>query len=319
MFYPYNPPPRRPRFFYFFLFMLVCSLIQMVPVFGVLMVLLETPLYHLTTALNAGYISQDEFSNTVAEMMTWWMDKPIITIATLFGTAGIVGMFILWQTAIRKCPLAEWGIRCSKKGVIQYALGMLLGLILFSSAVLFIYAMNAATLSLSLEVNWAYFVLFFFGFLIQGFEEEFLFRGFLMHIIKDRFSTFWAVLTSSLAFAFMHMSNEGMGFVAFINLTLFGVFASLLVLKTGNLWCAAALHSVWNFLQGNVFGCLVSGIDMGGGIFSYTPDTNRVLTNGGAFGPEGGLGVTLVLVIAIFGYIWTSLPSEKKKKAGFSS
>ena len=86
--------------------------------------------------------------------------------------------------------------------------------------------------------------------------------------------------------------------MAVINLFLFGVFAALYFLRRGNIWGISAIHTIWNFAQGNIFGCKVSGMNMGETIFN-TVETNGVLWSGGDFGPEGGIGVTVVLTIGI--------------------
>ena len=132
----YPPPiqPKRQRLTVFFMLMMACSFIQLVPVFAVLMVVLEKPLYQLLKAMEAGQISEETFSQMLTAMMEWWMDKPIVTIATLFGTAGIVGVFVIWQLTMRQRPLSEWGIKGGKKGIAQYALGLVLGCALFMFA-----------------------------------------------------------------------------------------------------------------------------------------------------------------------------------------
>ena len=59
----------------------------------------------------------------------------------------------------------------------------------------------------------------------------------------------------------MHLANSGITVLAFLNLTLFGVFASVYFIKRGNIWGIGALHSIWNFVQGNFYGIRVSGIE----------------------------------------------------------
>lgn len=55
---------------------------------------------------------------------------------------------------------------------------------------------------------------------------------------------------------------------------------------------------MWNFAQGNIFGISVSGMDMMGSVFSFAPTNEGELINGGTFGLEGGLAVTIVLILA---------------------
>ena len=84
-----------------------------------------------------------------------------------------------------------------------------------------------------------------------------------------------------------------------VNLTLFGVFASVYFIKRGSIWGIAAIHSIWNFVQGNLYGIKVSGTESSCSVFSSVSAEGKTLINGGDFGLEGGLAVTVVLVIGI--------------------
>ena len=83
------------------------------------------------------------------------------------------------------------------------------------------------------------------------------------------------------------------------NLTLFGVFASLYFIKRGSIWGIGAFHSIWNLVQGNFWGLRVSGGATECSVFRTTMVEGRDIINGGAFGPEGGLAVTVVLLAGI--------------------
>jgi membrane protease YdiL (CAAX protease family) len=97
----------------------------------------------------------------------------------------------------------------------------------------------------------------------------------------------------------LHYGNSGINLLGLLNLFLFGVFAALYFLRRGSIWGISAIHSMWNFAQGNVFGCAVSGNSGMDSIFSTTSQSANTIFNGGAFGPEGGLGVTIILSIGI--------------------
>jgi len=80
---------------------------------------------------------------------------------------------------------------------------------------------------------------------------------------------------------------------------LFGIFAGVYFIRRGNIWGVAAVHSIWNFAQGNIFGVLVSGNDFGTTIFTSTINENLTILNGGDFGLEGGILTTIVMVAGI--------------------
>ncbi|MFA9424206.1 MAG: lysostaphin resistance A-like protein [Sedimentibacter sp.] len=141
--------------------------------------------------------------------------------------------------------------------------------------------------------NTLFVILFFFGFLVQGMQEEVMFRGYFMTSLSNKVPIVVAIMINSVVFACMHLLNSGIPILAFSNLILFGVFASVYAIKTNNLWGICAIHSIWNFVQGNFYGILVSGMDTNTSILKFVSTQN-----GGNFGLEGGLAVTIVLVLA---------------------
>lgn len=148
------------------------------------------------------------------------------------------------------------------------------------------------------------FVLFFFAFLVQGTAEEVLVRGFLFTGSLRVLPLAGAAGLSSLLFALMHWGNAGVNVIGLVNLTLFGVFAALLSMRCGNIWLCCGLHASWNFVQGCVFGCPTSGVFLTDSLFTVELPAPRQLTNGGAFGPEGGIVVTQVLLLAVFALLY---------------
>lgn len=79
----------------------------------------------------------------------------------------------------------------------------------------------------------------------------------------------------------------------------YGFLCALRASREGSLWGISALHSVWNWIQGNFFGFQVSGMDIGGGSLLNLKTVGADWLTGGAFGPEGGLAVMFVLVLSI--------------------
>ena len=108
-----------------------------------------------------------------------------------------------------------------------------------------------------------------------------------------------AVFSNAFLFAALHLLNTGIGVLAFVNLVLFGVFASLYFIKRGNIWGIGALHSIWNLVQGNFWGLRVSGMTTECSVFRSTMMEGKSVINGGAFGPEGGLAVTVILLAGV--------------------
>ena len=140
--------------------------------------------------------------------------------------------------------------------------------------------------------------LFLGGFLLQGFYEELVFRGFFMISIIRKNTIFVAVMVNSILFGLTHGFNNGFQVLALLNLILFGIFESIYLLKTGNIWGISAIHSMWNFIQGNIYGFNVSGMAQSQSIFIFKI-SNCEIFSGGTFGLEGSLLTTIVLLSAI--------------------
>ena len=315
----FTPPPRRrtPSLFgtllTFFILMTVGSALQSIPIYGVLLHLMTPTVRQMTLDFLLGKIDFESAMLFFEQATTDVANHPLFIIATLVGTMALVGVFIFWAVCIQKQPLSSLGIR-KKKAVSHYLLGTVLGFLMFGAAIGICKLSGAVEISLSPNIRFAYIGLYFFGFLIQGFEEELLLRGYLLGGIRRSSSAFGAVFLSSVLFSFMHVGNQGIGGLAILNLTLFGVFEGLYYLRTNSIWGVAAIHTMWNFVQGNIFGCYVSGMTRLDSLLSTSLTEGRDLTHGGAFGPEGGIAVTIVLVIGIFLLLWMAIPSLPKEK-----
>ena len=136
------------------------------------------------------------------------------------------------------------------------------------------------------------------AYLVQGPAEEVLFRGWLLPVIGSRYRPWTGVLVSSLVFCVAHAGSHGITWLGFLNLFLFGVFAAFYALAEGGLWGICVWHAVWNWAQGDLLGFAVDGTSHAGILISIQATGPAIIT-GGAFGLEGGLGVTAVFLIAI--------------------
>lgn len=185
----------------------------------------------------------------------------------------------------------------------EYFLGLCVGLLLFLS----VWGLGLLSGSVTLvSFSWRpdmlpWLLLMFFGYVVQGAAEEILCRGYLCVSISRRGGMWRGVFLSSAVFALLHIGNPGASVLALLNIFLFGILLSLYMIRRGNLWGACAIHNVWNFAQGNLLGLPVSGTASSStSVFTSALSETGTLWNGGAFGPEGGLCVTIVLAVAIF-------------------
>ena len=219
---------------------------------------------------------------------------------SLFATTVTVGAVLLYcLVAERRSPLS---LGFAKKGAAaEYAWGLFGGLFLFGMAVLLCLSTGTLTLSLSAPLPTpGLLLLFLVGFLIQGFSEELLCRSYLMVSLSRSLPPWAAVTVNALLFSLLHLGNPNVSALALVNILLFGLFASLLTLRRGSIWMAAGLHSMWNFAQGNLFGIPVSGlVGLPSPLAAQVAEGGwQTRINGGSFGLEGGLAVTVALALA---------------------
>ena len=219
---------------------------------------------------------------------------------SLFATLATVAAVLIYCLAIeRRTPASLGFIR--RGAVAEYAVGLLAGLGLFGLPVLLCVVTGAMSLSLAEAMpSLGLMLLFFVGFLIQGMSEELLCRSYLMVSLSRGWPLWVCAVANALLFSLIHIGNPEVTVIALVNIFLFGLFASMLTLRRGSIWMVGAIHSMWNFAQGNLFGIPVSGL-----VGSPSPLVAEVgegkwqtMVNGGSFGLEGGLAVTAVLAVA---------------------
>ncbi len=268
----------------------------------------EDVLDTLVSSLETG--NTDAYMNAVQDMTTQMPDW--VMLVQLFSTALMTATAIFHCTVIEKRSIASMGLR-KKHFWREYAIGSLLGILLISLCVGICWISGAMTLQVSSfsPIMW---ILFLIGFLIQGMSEEVLCRGYMMVSVSRKNALWLAVLTNSVIFSLLHIANPGFGILPFINIILFGVLESIYVLKRGDLWGACAIHSLWNFFQGNVFGVSVSGLGLATSPLSATVADGMDWLTGGAFGVEAGIATTVVIGIAIL-LVFFLLPTNKEEIA----
>lgn len=144
-----------------------------------------------------------------------------------------------------------------------------------------------------------------FGFfLLVALYEEILVRGYILgRLLRTRLNPFLSLLISAVLFAALHLLNPNVTFLPMLNLVLAGLLLGVSYLYTRNLWFPISLHLFWNWIQGPVLGYGVSGQVFFPSLFSlYLPEQN--ILNGGAFGFEGSIICTVLMIVFIGGIIY---------------
>lgn len=236
------------------------------------------------------------------------------TILLVLGFGPIYFLVWAWLWLFERRPL--WTIGLEGKGwLVKYLRGAFLGVLMITVVVGLSMALGYVDLEgsgIAIMVSLSGSLLVLVGWIVQGAAEEVLFQGFLFPILGSRYGLVLGLSVSSILFALLHVFNANLSVLAVLNLILFGAFAAFYAIKEGGLWGVFGLHSLWNWAQGNLFGMEVSGIPSRLDAIFELKETGPDWLTGGAFGPEGGIIVTLVLLAGI-AILWLAKPHRQEE------
>ena len=136
----------------------------------------------------------------------------------------------------------------------------------------------------------------FFGYFALG--EELVFRGYPFQALIEGIGAVGATILMSVFFGLVHLMNPDAGLISTMNTMLAGAWLSIAYLKTRTLYFPFGMHFAWNLVQSFFLSLPVSGLLTNRTIFIPTDFGPEWLT-GGRYGPEAGVGTTIVIVIAI--------------------
>ena len=270
--------------------------------------------------IHVGEIFAGIIIGTVLAMVNPTADQAIVM--EVFGHYGIffqLGSFFfmsllvfLWVKFIEKRPFSSLGF--FKKGWLkELGRGFLIGAAQFSLVVALLLLTGTGSLELAeLSLEPVLFILALIPFwILQGGTEELVTRGWLFPAVSTKSNIFIGILISSALFGALHLFNPGVSILSIVNIILDGIFACFLMLKYDNMWVLAGMHGAWNFVQGNIYGIQVSGQGASISILNYSSQSSVDLLSGGAFGAEGSIFASIVLIGCI-AYLYWSLKKENR-------
>lgn len=216
--------------------------------------------------------------------------------ATTFG--GIAATLVAWRAINKQYPLAL-GLRGKLRD-------LFFGLLFGGASITIIFIILLSTGNVVMETHFLqpnvtmFAVTFLILFVLVGFFEEMFFRGYIMKTMLERGNEKWLTyVVSAVIFSLVHMTNPNVSLFGLLNIFVAGLLFAYMFDKTGSLLLPIGYHITWNFFQGNVFGFPVSGIAPYG-LYEVNTSMGNDLLTGGAFGLEGGLVATIVLVLSFY-------------------
>jgi membrane protease YdiL (CAAX protease family) len=154
-------------------------------------------------------------------------------------------------------------------------------------------------------------LLWAFAFLMVGFLEEYLSRGYALYTLADGIGFWPAAIVMAVLFARAHMGNGGETRIGIVGVFLFAIFSAATLRRTGNLWLAVGAHAGWDWAQSFVYGVSDSGLQVAGHLLNphiQGPDW----LSGGSVGPEGSV-LTLILWALMTVALLVFYPSRRER------
>ena len=143
-----------------------------------------------------------------------------------------------------------------------------------------------------------------FVFLMVGFFEESLLRGYLQHKLSSGIGFWWAALLLSVAFLLGHAGNEGESSLGLLEVGVAGFYFCLSLWFTKSLWWAVGFHAGWDWAQSYFYGTPDSGLLISSHLLTTHPSGNP-LWSGGTAGPEGSILILpLVSLMSTGMWLW---------------
>jgi uncharacterized protein len=230
-------------------------------------------------------------------------------------TAIAVLVSSLVMARIEKRNLADYGLSLRRGTAKRFFCGLFWGLCVFSGMILVIAALHGFSfggLLLHGATLWKYASLWAIGFLLVGFVEEFLYRGYVQFTLAESIGFWPAAVVWSLVFAAVHMTNPNENLAGALEVFVFALFAFLTLRRTGALWFAIGFHAAGDYAETFLFSVHDSGYAATGTLLSSSFHGPAWLT-GGKVGPEGSVIAIVALGIAMVCFHFLYPPEGRRE------
>lgn len=255
---------------------------------------------------------------TVARVMNQGFLSPGLEYLTEIPTAICLLVCSLVMARIEKRSLDDYGLSLRRGAGKHFLWGLFWGLCLFSGVILLIATLHGFSfgdLALHGVDVLKYASLWAVGFLLVGFVEEFLYRGYVQFTLAQVIGFWPAAVVLSLTFAAAHLLNPDENLAGAFEVFLFAIFVCLTLRRTGSLWFAIGFHAAVDYTETFLFSVRDSGYAASGTLLHssfHGPDW----LIGGKVGPEGSVISMLALCVAMlcFHFLYPQPSPERGRK-----
>ena len=248
------------------------------------------------------------------------LDPGLMFLTSVILVGAVLAASALTLRLFERRPLATIGVPVSGPWVPQLLIGLIFGAMV--PIAFFLIAWKSGHAHVSRVAVDAHYILrqtlpAFGAFLLLAFNEELLFRGYLLQAIAQRGGRHAAALITGALFGLAHAASgadvAGIGFTA-----LGGALLAYLIMRNGSLWMAGGYHAAWNATASLALGLDVSGTATPGSWIATAISGPRWFS-GGAYGFESSLITGLAEPIVLGGLVWLAprLPVHRELLAFF--
>lgn len=253
-----------------------------------------------------------------ASLLSWLLapfrtgGTSVLFVGTLAAVLGLLVGSWAMMVYVERLPFGAVGLYGGRAAVGHWGLGALLGAACMGASSALLLASGGLSVQGAAGTLGAWLsgaaVLTAFT-LVAAAAEELLFRGYAFQVLVERWGVAAPLAFTAALFSLAHLFNPEVTRIGLFNLLLAGVLLGAAYLRTRSLSFVIGLHFGWNWTLAVPFDQPVSGLhfDMPG---YDVRETGPDLLTGGAFGPEGGLVVTVVTLAAIL-WVWRTRRIEE--------
>ncbi|HKW63673.1 MAG TPA: type II CAAX endopeptidase family protein [Candidatus Acidoferrum sp.] len=225
----------------------------------------------------------------------------LVRFAAVYGAA-------LVMARLERLPAGVYGLPLPQAFGKYFWLGIFLGLCEVSLLVGLIavfggYSFGSSTLRGTSLIGWG--LLWAVAFLLVGFSEEFMFRGYVQYTLTRGIGFWPGAVCLSLLFGAIHLRNPGEGLVGAADAAVAGLVWAFALRRTGSLWLTVGWHACFDFGETFLFSVPDSGYMFDHHLSNAVLHGPAWLT-GGTVGPEGSafgfltMGLSVLLIHFLF-------------------
>ena len=230
----------------------------------------------------------------------------------------VIALFVaaFVMSKIERRPMAQYGLPASEAFGSRFWIGCAWGFLSITGTMLLIAVLHGfsfGSVALSGRTLVGYALAWALAFLLTGFSEEFLFRGYSQFTLAGGMGFWPAAIFLSLLFGAGHLGNAGEAWPGALAAAYIGFFFCFTLRRTGNIWFAVGLHAAWDYGETFIYGVPDSGFVAPGHLLNSSFHGPRWLT-GGKVGPEASIAcfVVISLLFLVFHFVY---PAKRKTSA----